>query len=142
MKPFLVLVLGFLLSATSAFAVPTTLSVVDLSQTAAAFADNAADTANGNQVRNLNCDTVLLFRNTHATNSSTATVTSQSGTFVVPGVGSVQLANLSVVLAAGAVKHIGPFPCKGFTDTSGYIQITYSGTGTVLVSPIRVPKNF
>jgi hypothetical protein len=128
-----------LLLAVPAFATPTTLSVVTVSETGTAFADNAADTSNGNQALNSNCNLVLLLRNSHATNSSTVTITAQATSVNIPGYGPMTKANAAVVLAAGAVKHIGPLPCTTWNDGNGYVQLTYSGTGTVLVSPVRVP---
>jgi len=122
------------------FAVPTTLSIVSTTETAALFADTAADTANGNQMRNNNCDLVLLLRNSHATNSSTVTVAAAASSFTIPGYGVLTKSNASVSLAAGEHKHIGPLPCVLWNDSNGFVQVTYSGTGTVLVTPIRVPR--
>jgi hypothetical protein len=140
MKPTYLSLLLALVLALPALATPTSLSVVTVSETAAALADNAADTGNGNRVFNGACDTVLLLRNTHASNSSTVTVAAQATSVFVQGYGLMTKANNAVTLAAGAVKHLGPFPCATWNDSSGYLQLTYSGTGTVLVSPVRVPK--
>lgn len=136
----ILLALTLLFAVGTAYAVPTALTVVTQSETAAAFADNAADTSNGNKIFNASCDVVLLLRNTHATNSSTATITAQATSVNIPGYGLMTKANNAVVLAAGAVKHVGPLPCGSWNDSSGYVQVTYTGTGTVLVSPIRVPR--
>jgi hypothetical protein len=137
----LVLALALILASGLAHATaPTTLSIVTVSDTAAAFADGAADTGNGNQIKNSMCDVVLLLHNSHASSSSTVTVVAQGTSVDIPGFGLMTKANASITLAAGAKKVIGPLRCRTWNDSSGYVQLTYSGSGTVLVSPIRVPQ--
>jgi hypothetical protein len=133
------LALVFVFLGVMAHAVPTTLTVVSSSETAATFADTAADTVNGNQFKNPSCDVLLLLRNSHATDSSTVTIDAPSATYTIPGYGSMGKTDASVVLAAGAHKYIGPFPCATWNN-SGYVVMSYTGTGTVLVTPVRVPK--
>lgn len=132
----------FLFLSVNAFAVPTTLSLVSLSETAAAIADNAADNANGNQIRNANCDLVLILRNSSGSDSATVTVAANTTAAVIPGFGSMAKSNLSIALTAGQIKHVGPLTCKGYNDGNGYVQLTFSGTAAadVKVTPIRVPK--
>lgn len=137
----LLLVLSLFISV-AAFAAPTTLSVVDVSETSAAIADNAADTSNGNRVLNPNGDVIFILRNTDGSNSATVTFTAQNTSTTVSGFGVVTKANNAVTLAAGAIKHVGPFPRGAFNDTSGYIQLATTGSGgsNVKISPIRVPR--
>lgn len=141
MKRYVVLALALLVSL-PALAVPTTLSTVNVSEAAAALADNAADTANGNRIKNPSCDLVLVVRNTDAADSATVTVAAQGTSINIPGYGTMTKSNLAISLAAGAVKHVGPFACRTWNDSSGYVQLTYSGTGAaaVKVTPLRVPK--
>lgn len=126
------------------FAAPTTLSTVVLSETATAFAENSADVANGNRVLNPNCDLFFLFRNSHESDEAAATVTAQGTSVTLPGYGVMTKANASVSLTAGQQKHIGPFRCAAWNDTSGFVQVTYSGaaSSSVKVTPLRIPTTF
>jgi len=119
----------------SAFATPTTLTVTEYTDAAVAAASNAADTSNGNRFKNTDENVFVMFQNTHGSNSSTVTITAQTTSKYVPGYGTLTRADISVVLAAGAVKFVGPLPRNIFNDASGYVNMTYSGTGTVVVTP-------
>lgn len=133
-KLFLVL----FLVAGVAYGVPTTLSIVNVSASGTSLADNTADTSNGDRVLNPGGDVFFIIRNTHASNSSTVTFVTPTAAPVIPGWGAVARASLAVTLAAGEVKHVGPFRSNLWNDTSGYVQLTYSGTGAVKVSPLRL----
>lgn len=39
----------------------------------------------------------------------------------------------TIAVAAGARKKIGPFPSTPYSDSSGYVQLTYSAVTTVTV---------
>ena len=140
------ILLAFLLmlAAPLCHAAPTTLSVVTLSETAASLAASSADTTNGNQIRNRTCDLFLVLENIDESDSATVTVAASGSSFTVPGVGATTKSNASVSLSATQKKHIGPFRCKGWNDSSGYVQLTYSGVASsaVRVSPLRLPTTF
>lgn len=141
----LLLSLCLFLSSAAAFAVPTTLTTVTLSETAAAFADNSADPTNGNRIRNAECDLFLLFRNSHETDEATATVVASGRTTAyLKNMGAMTKSNSTVSLTAGQEKHLGPFRCTTWNDSSGYVQLTFSGaaSSSVKVTPLRVPQNF
>lgn len=123
-----------------ALAAPTTLTVVQVSETAAAIADNAADTANGNRVSNPNGDVFFILRNTSGSDSATVTFTAQTTSKQVPGFGPMTKSNLAVSLAANAIKHVGPFPKAAWNDSSNYIQLATTGTASssVKITPLRV----
>lgn len=44
-----------------------------------------------------------------------------------------------VAVGAGAEKMIGPFPKDRFNDTSGKVQVTYSGVSSVTIAAIELP---
>ena len=134
---FLIGLVGLLIGV-EAFAVPTTIPVQTISETAAAATETAADTANGNRFINREENVFLRLRNSHATNASTVTITAQDTSENIPGFGLMTKANISVSLAAGDIKYVGPFPRKAFNDSSEYVNMTFSGTGTVLVTPFKV----
>jgi hypothetical protein len=121
----------------SAFATPTTLTVVEMSDSGTAAAANAADQANGNRFQNPDENVFVLLQNTHATNSGTVTITSQHTSTYLPGFGTISRADISVSLAAGDVKIVGPLPRSIFNDASEYVNMTISGTGTVKISPFK-----
>jgi hypothetical protein len=121
------------------FAVPTNISVVTTGQAAAAFADVTGDTVNGNQIRNNNGDLVLLLRNSHGTDSVTVTIDAPSTSYSIPGYGTLTRSDISVSLAAGEMKHVGVLNST-WNDANGYVQLTYTGTGTPKVTAIRSPK--
>jgi hypothetical protein len=133
----MLIALLFLVSSVVAFG-QTALTVVQVSETATLLADNSADTGSGNRIANPNGDVVLVLRNTHGSNASTVTITAQGASVSVPGYGPMAKANLAVSLAAGEIKHVGPFPKRAWNNSSGQIVITTTGTGTVKISPVRV----
>ena len=121
----------------SAFATATTLAVQEFSDSGVATTNNAADTGNGNRYLNRDENIFLLLQNSHATNASTVTITAQTTSKYVPGLGTVSRADISVALSAGDIKIVGPLPRAIFNDASEYVSMTFSGTGTVKVSPFK-----
>lgn len=116
----------------------TTLSVQQISESAIAPTYNSADTVNGNQVLNPDQNFYLHFKNAHVSNSSTATITAQKTSLNIPGYGDVTIGNISVSLAASSEKVVGPFPAQAYNDANGYVQVSYTGTGTVSVAVLKV----
>ena len=104
-----------------------------LAPTKSAFTDlaPASCAAGGDQFLN-DGRTICYFKNTNAT---TRTVTiATSGT-----VEGIAIADIAVTVAQNEERIIGPFNPAYFNDSSGYIQLTYSGVATLLtVAVIRV----
>jgi hypothetical protein len=138
-------VLLFLLLVTGiSQAAPTAISVVTLSETAAALAETANDASNGNKILNTNCDMFMVLKNSHVSDSAVVAVTAQGTSVNFPGYGPMAKASLSITLTAGQEKHVGPFRCNSWNDSSSYVQLTYSGaaSSSVKVSPLRLPTTF
>jgi len=47
------------------------------------------------------------------------------------------LTDLAVVVAAGERRHCGPFKKRIYNDSTGLVQVTYSGVTTLTVGPRR-----
>lgn len=71
--------------------------------------------------------------------SITVTITAQNTTFAVPGKGNLTAANGGGAVAAGAARVFGPFPAEIYNDSSGNVQVTYSGVTSLTVQAIKVP---
>lgn len=141
MKHFLALLIALLLVPVVAYATPTTLTVVSVSETAAVTANNVADTSVGNRVYNPQGDVFFVLQDAHATLSCTITFAAGTNATVnLKGYGPLTKAALAVALTAGQVKVVGPFPGVAWNDGSGYIQITSagSGCGTTYINPLVV----
>lgn len=125
--------------AREALAVPTPLTVQTPSETAASVSGQSADTANGNSIPNRNGTVFVVLQNSHAVNSSTVTITAQTTTVTTRNFGVLTKGNNVITMAAGTVKIVGPLPRGTWNDSAGNVQLTYTGTGTVLVSPLQLP---
>ena len=73
----------------------------------------------------------------HVKNGSGASITV---TVVTPGtVGGLAIADLSVAVAAGADRMVGPLTAALFADpTTGLVPVTYSGVTSLTVAALRV----
>ena len=71
--------------------------------------------------------------------SCTVTVTYPPTSQKLPGYGSITPADLSVAVASGAKKLIGPFP-RGFIASDGTVAFACSVQSSVLVRALRLPK--
>ena len=69
----------------------------------------------------------------------TVTITAQTASFNVPGRGTLTKANGGGSVAAGATKLFGPFAADAFNDSSGNVQVSYSGVTSVTVQAFRLP---
>lgn len=70
----------------------------------------------------------------------TLTVTAQNSPTSIPGYGNATKSNAVVTVTAGEERFVGPFPTSAYNDTSGYVQLGYSATGTVTLAILKVPK--
>lgn len=123
---------------TQALAVSTPLTISTTSEAGLAMSTVSADTTNGNSYDNTNGDVMLILENTHATNAQTFNVAVQNASITVIGMGSVTKTNpLAVVVPALSRVIIGPLPKKAYNDASNLVQVTYTGTGTPKVLPIK-----
>jgi hypothetical protein len=136
---FLLVLVALVAYSAPAFATATTLSVQEFSDSGVATTNNAADTANGNRFLNPDENVFIMFQNTHASSSATVTVTAQTTSKYVPGLGTISRADISVSLAAGDIKIVGPLPRAIFNDASSYVNMTTSGAAasSVKISPFK-----
>jgi hypothetical protein len=58
---------------------------------------------------------------------------------VVPGIGSVAIADKVVAVAAGADEMIGPFT-DAYRDATGNVNVAYSATTTVTAAAIQLQR--
>lgn len=85
-----------------------------------------SDPVNGMRATNENGDVFFFVDNPDAS-SAVITFTAQIATKEVPGYGPLTKSNLSVTLAGGESKMVGPFPARAWNDASGDILISFSG---------------
>jgi len=140
MKAFYALILASVLTLVSAdaFAVSTPLTISTTSEAGLAMTTVSADTVNGNSYDNTNGDVMLIVENTHATNAETFNIAVQNASINVIGMGSVTKTNpLAIVVPALSRVIVGPLPKKAYNDASGLVQVTYTGTGTAKVLPVK-----
>lgn len=81
---------------------------------------------------------LLLAENSDAA-SKTVTIAGQASNVDVPGYGKLDQADVVTAVAAGKVAVIGPFPQRGFNNSSGQVAITYSAVTSLTVAVISVP---
>jgi len=89
---------------------------------------NNADTGSGDTVSNKDGKTFLYFKNPGAS-SATATITAVGTSKEVAGYGPLTKVDLAVSVNAGEEKVVGPFPNSAWNDSSGILDIQYSGAG-------------
>jgi hypothetical protein len=84
---------------------------------------------------------ILHIKNTDGS-EHTVTVTAQNTSETVPGYGSMTKSNASVAVpATTGERFLGPFPIRGFNDTNGKCQITYTSATGMTVAVLRVNTN-
>lgn len=71
--------------------------------------------------------------------SITVTITAQTTSSNIPGLGAGTIANMSSAVAAGAERIFGPFP-QAFADGNGLVQVGYSGVTSVTAAAVRLPR--
>lgn len=89
--------------------------------------DNS-DTGAGDKIKNNDGKTFLFLKNPGAS-QATITVAVQGASRDVPGYGPMTKASLVIVLEAGEEKMAGPFPSSAWSDSSGDLNLSYSGAG-------------
>lgn len=70
--------------------------------------------------------------------SINVTIPAVMETTVVPGVGAVDVPDIVVAVAAGAMRAIGPIPL-GYVGTNRRAAVNYSATADVTRSALRLP---
>lgn len=71
--------------------------------------------------------------------SINVTVPAQQTSVVVPGVGSLTVADIVVAVANGARKLIGPFS-RAYINTAGNVTLNYSSVTSVTAGAFKVAK--
>lgn len=71
--------------------------------------------------------------------SINVTVPAQQTSVVVPGVGSLTVADIVIAVANGTRKLIGPFS-RAYINTAGNVTLNYSGTTSVTAGAFKVAK--
>lgn len=109
----------------------TTLTAQSITRTGLTHTFAAADQPNGNQFLNVDERAFLYVKN------------GGGGTIVVtiptPGtVDDLAVADLSISIATGVNKLIGPFPQKHYNQTDGMVYINYDVGTSVTVAVIRL----
>jgi len=69
----------------------------------------------------------------------TVTITAQDTKVDAPGVGEVDIADMSVAVPAGEDRLIGPFP-SAFINDSGNVEVGYSDVTSVSVAALRLKR--
>lgn len=109
---------------------------------AVAFTPVDADEASGDTFVNSNGDLALYFINESGTDAATVTLTAQETSKDVSGYGQMSKSNLTISLAAGEDKIVGPLEKRAWNDSSGNVNAAYSGTAaaSVKVYAFRLKK--
>lgn len=99
----------------------------------------ASASSGGDTMANSQKRTLLVIKNTHATDPRTVTVSAQTLTRPRSGAYPEQdVPNQSKVVAAGEVTCFGPFP-SSYNNADGQIEIGYSNSGAdVKVAGLRI----
>ncbi len=104
------------------------LTIQEVSETVADISKANADTGSGDTIVNKDGRIFIVFDNPGAS-QAIATITAQSTERVVSGYGPMTKADLVVTMEAGEEKIVGPFSSTAWSDSSGLINIAYSGAG-------------
>lgn len=124
-----IIVALFMFVSTVVFAAPTTLTVQELSETEYTQSLTTVDTTNGNRVLNPNGDIFFILSNPGGSSASVV-FDAASSSVEVPGYGPLTKADLTVSLGATTTKLVGPFAKRAWNDSSGYVQLTFTGAGS------------
>lgn len=112
-----------------------TLTVQTMTEAGAEISFSAA-AAGGDQFTN-SSQSFLVVKNDDVS-SVTVTVTAQNTSKTVANWGDLTKNDITRAVSAGAVAYIGPFPASAFTDSSGFVQITYSGVTSLTVAVLKL----
>jgi hypothetical protein len=69
----------------------------------------------------------------------TVTIPSQQASIVVPGVGSLAVADISVTVTNGQRRLIGPFT-RAYINAAGNVTINYSSITTITAGAFRLAR--
>lgn len=129
MKKSMFLLLSIFL-ACQAFAAPTAVTPVNISETSSEPTQTDVDAVNGNSVINTDGDVMLWIENGSGTLSLTATLAAQTTSLVIPGYGTVTKSDITCTLAIGESCFIGPVSKTFYNDGNGRLQLTFTGAGS------------
>lgn len=132
MMKYLIVALFFMVSS-MALAVPTIKTVQEISETPFTQANVTVDSVNGDRFYNPNGDVFLVLNNPGAS-AGDFVIASQALSVDVPGYGPVVKSNLTVTVAAGVTKIVGPFAKRAWNNSDGYLTVTYSGAGAATLA--------
>lgn len=134
----LVALFALALSAQAFATAPTALTIQTTTEAGLTLTTVSADTTNGNSIANPHGDVMILLENTHASASETFNIAVPNASVTVPGLGTVTKSNpLAVVVPALTRVLVGPLPKRAYNDASDLVQVTYSGSGTPKILPIK-----
>lgn len=94
----------------------------------------AADTSN--TVTNDSKTMFYISNNSGAAIS--ATVPAQVSTVTVAGYGDISISDAAIDVPAGALRYIGTFPKRSYTNSSGKVRLNLTSATDVSVTAIRV----
>lgn len=115
-----------------------TLTVQPISEAGAALSYAAA--ASGGDVFVNADDRTFLHVKNGGGSSVTVTITAQTTSATVPGLGIVTKANRTVAVPSGEDRLIGPLPHKAFNNpANSQVSVGYSAVTSVTVAAVRVP---
>lgn len=117
------------------------LTVQSLGETALDVGGNLenADSGSGDTAANPNGQLYLYMENNDGSaNSATVTITAQKTSKDVPGWGSLTKSDITVSLADGEAKMVGPLPKTPYNNSSGNVAISYTGDGAASVDIIAL----
>lgn len=97
----------------------------------------AAATGGGDVVDNADGKTFLHVKNASG-GSITVTVTAQTVSLVTATHGTLTVPNVSVAIAAGAEKMIGPFQKAAYNTAADQLAITYSGVTSLTIGAFYI----
>ena len=112
-----------------------TLTVQPISETGAALT-YAAAASGGDVFVNADDRTFLHIKNGGGS-SVTVTITAQTTSATVPGLGVVSKASRAVTIPNTEDRLVGPFPAKAFNDAAGKVSVGYSATTGVTIAAVR-----
>jgi len=98
-----------------------------------------AASVGGDAVLNVRGDIVLHVKNADAA-SKTVTVTAQTTSKAVKGMGSMTKANIVAVIPNGEDWFIGPFSAEAYNDSAGKVQITYSAILNLTIAALEIKR--
>jgi hypothetical protein len=103
----------------------TALTVQEISETAWTQELTAANQSAGNTIANPNGDVFLILKST--TGTSSVVIAARNATVTIPGYGPLTKSNMTVTVASGATKIVGPFVSRSWNSSAGNLVLSYAG---------------